>query len=472
MLRLTKSLIAGAVAGCFAYSLSAQMVDRTKPPVTPAIPSYKLPPVFETKLPNGMGVVLVEDNRFPLVTARMTLNAGSKFDPNDFPGLAEAVAAVLTEGTKTRTARQISEETDALGGSLGASAGADSLGISGGALSENLPKLLVLMADVARNANFPAEEVDLFKQNRIQSLMAERSQPSFLANEKMAEVLYGSSPYAHIAPTPQAVQKLDSKMLASFRDTYLVPNNATLILIGKLPPRAELLKAITAEFGSWQQKPLPAAPKIELPAPKRQIVLVDRPGSVQADIHVGRLAPTRITPEFFPLMVGSMVLGGGTNSRMFKNIREKEGFAYDAHSQYDTHRDASDFEAVTQVRNEVIEPAVKAILAELDGMASAPVPASELSNVKNFISGMYLLRLETQGGLASQLASMKALGLPNDYLETYTTRVRSVEPDQVQAVAKKYIAPGQSAIVVVGDASKIGDALKKLGTVTVTKAIE
>ena len=464
------SLTKTGVLACLSLALSAQGIDRTKPPVTPPIPGYKLPPVFETKLPNGMGVVLVEDDRFPLVTGRITMQAGSKFDPKDTPGLAEAVASVLTEGTKTRTARQLAEETDSLGGSIGASAGADSMGISGGALSENLSKLLVLMADVARNANFPADEVELYKQNRIQSLMAERSQPSFLAEEKMAQALYGSSPYAHVAPTPEAVKKLDSKMLAAFRDTFVVPNNATLILIGKLPARAELLKTIGEQFGSWAQKPLPAPPKVDLPAPKRQIVLVDRPGSVQADIHVGRLAPTRLTPEYFPLMVGNVTLGGGTNSRMFKNIREKEGFAYDAHSEYDTHRDGADFEAVTQVRNDVIEPALKAILPELDGMAAAPVPAAELSDVKNFIAGMYLLGLETQDGLANQLASMKALGLPNDYLETYTNRVRSVEPDQVQAAARKYIAPGQSAVVVVGDASKIGDALKKLGTVTVTKS--
>jgi len=450
--------------------LAAQTIDRTKPPRTPPIPGYKLPPVFETRLPNGLGVVLVEDGRFPLVTARLNLQAGSKFDPQDLPGLAEGVAAVLTEGTKTRTARQISEETDGLGGSLGASAGEDSITIAGGALAENLSRLLVLMADVARNATFTKDEVDLYKQNRIQSLMAERSQPGFLADEKMAALVYGTSPYAHIAPTPEAVQKLDSKTLAGFRDTYLAPNNGTLILIGRLPARAELLKTITGQFGAWAQKPLPAPPKIDLPAPKRQIVLVDRPGSVQADIHVGHLAPTALTPEYFPLTVGNVALGGGANSRMFKNIREKEGFAYDAHSEYDAHRDAADFEAVTQVRNEVIEPAMKAVLAELDGMAGAPMPADELSNVKNYIAGIFLLGLETQDGLANQLNSMKARGLPNDYLETYTMRVRSVEPDQVQAAAKKYIAPRQSAVVVVGDASKIGDALKKLGAVTVTKA--
>jgi zinc protease len=462
-----RSLVVFALA---AFGLAAQTVDRTKAPASGPIPGYKLPPVFETKLPNGLAIVLVEDNRFPLVTARLSFQAGKKYDPKDMPGLAEAVGSVLTEGTKTRTARQISEETDAIGGALSGGAGADSLTVAGGALSEHLTRLLVLMADVSRNANFPLDEVSLHKQNRVQSLMAERSEPGFLAEEKMAEVVYGSSPYARIAPTEAAIGKLDPKVLSAFRDSYIVPNNATLIVIGKLPARAELMKTITEQFGTWQQKPLPSSPKSDPPAPKRQIVLVDRPGSVQADIHVGRLAPTRLTPEYFPLMVGNTVLGGGANSRMFKNIREKEGFAYDAHSQYDTHRDAGDFEAVTQVRNEVIEPALKAVLAELEQMAGTRIAAEELSNIKNYIAGQYLLRLETQDGLANQLSNMKVLGLPNDYLETYTTRVRSVEPDQVLAAAKKYMAPDQAAIVVVGDASKIGDTLKKFGTVTVTKA--
>jgi zinc protease len=286
----------------------------------------------------------------------------------------------------------------------------------------------------------------------------------------MSEVVYGSSPYAHIAPTPASIKKLDAKTLSDYRDTYLVPNNGWLLMIGKLPAREPLMKMVTEQFGSWKQKPLPAAPKMDTPATKRQIVLVDRPGSVQADIHVGRLAPTRTAPEYFPLTVGNSVLGGGANSRMFRNIREKEGFAYDAHSHYATHRDAADFQAVTQVRNDVLEPALKAVLAELEQMATKPVPGDELTSIKNFMAGMYLLGLETQGGVIGQLTNMKALGLPNDYLETYVTRVRSVEPDQILAAAKKYVAPDQAAIVVVGDASKIGDVLKKFGPVTVTKA--
>jgi len=458
------------VTAIVALELGAQTVDRSKPPQTPPIPSYKLPPVYETKLPNGLRIVLVEDARFPLVTTRLNFRAGTKFDPKDRPGLAEAVASLLNEGTKTRTSRQISEETDAMGGSLSASAGPDSLTISGGAVSESLPRLLNLLADVTLNATFPQDEVDLYKQNRIQSLRAERAEPAFLAEEKLAEAVYGSSPYAHIAPTVEAIGKLDPKVLAGFRDTFLAPNNATLLLIGKLPARADLLKTVTQLFGAWQQKSLPAAPDTTAPAPHRQIVLVDRPGSVQADIHVGRTAPTRLSPDYFPLAVGTSILGNGANSRMFRNIREKEGFAYDAHTEYVTNRDAASLSAVTEVRNEVIEPALRAVFTELENMANAPVPSDELTNTKNYLSGIYLLRLETQDGLANQLNSIETLGLPNNYLETYTTRVRSVEPGQIQEVAKKYIAPGQDAVVIVGDAGKIGDAVKKFGEVTVVKA--
>lgn len=450
--------------------LIAQVVDRTKPPETPPIPAYKLPPVTESKLANGLTVVMVEDQRFPLVTVRLGFLAGYKFDPPDLPGLSEATAALLTQGTKTRTSRQIAEELAAIGGSLNGASGADGITVSGSVLSENTPKLLALLADVVRNANFPENEVQLRKQNRAQELEAQRSEPSFLADEKFAAVIYGSHPYGRIAPTMQSIERIDRKALSGFQETYLVPNNATLILLGRLPGRSETLKLIESQFGSWQKKELPAAPKPEFPATQHAVSLVDRPGSVQADIHVGRLAVTRSDPDFFPLYVGDFVLGGGGSSRMFENIREKKGFAYDAHATLQPKRDSGDFAAVTQVRNEVLEPAMQAVLDELGGMVNDPPSKAELDRTQNFMSGLYVLRLETQNGLATQLITTKLMGLPNSYLERYVERVRAVTPEQIQAAAKKYMAPDQAAIVVVGDAAKIGKSLEKFGKVTVTKA--
>lgn len=453
-----------------AAAAAAQTVDRTKEPVTPAVPDFKLPPISDARLPNGLRVELVEDARLPLVTVRLNFHAGAKFDPAGQPGVAAATAMLLVEGTKTRTSPQIAEAVDSLGGSLNGAANADSITLSGSALGERLTKLLEIMADVARNATFPEDEVALYKQNAIQVLASRRARPAFLAEEKLYELVFGSHPYARYASTPQSIQKLTRAQVTAHRDAFLVPNNASLLVIGRLPQRAALNKAIAQYFGDWEKKDTPAGPKPDFPAPKRQIVLIDRPGSVQADIHAGRLAPKRSDSEYYPLMVGNIILGGGTSSRMFREIREKQGFAYDAHSEYETRRDAAMVKAITQVRNEVVEKAVAALMEELNRMGAVRVAASELSLAKNYISGSYLIRFETQEGLAANLTAMDTLGLPNEFLEKANLNVRRVEPDQIQAAAKRYIAGGDSAIVVVGDAAKIGDALRKFGEVTVVKA--
>jgi len=450
--------------------LMAQTIDRTKPPETPPIPAFKMPPVHETKLPNGLAVVLVEDSRFPLVSVRLSFQAGSKFDPQDTPGLSEAVASLLTQGTRTRSFRDLAEQLTSIGASLNGHTSPDVLTVGGSVLSENTAKLLDLLADVALNASFPENEVALRRQNRKQSLLAQQSQPSFLAHEKFDELVFGAHPYAHIAPTVESLDRMDQKTLIRFRDAFLAPNNAVLVLVGQLPGRAETLKLVRERFGAWKQSPVPAAPVRNFPESKRQLVLVDRPGSVQADIHVGRLAATRTDPDYYPLLVGNAILGGGASSRLFIDVREKKSFAYDAHSELDRRKDAGVVTAVTQVRNEVVEPAMEAVLANLSEMAKAPVTAAELSSTKNYISGVFLISLETQASLADQVDLVKTMGLPDDYLEMFTTRVRSVEPDKIQAAAQKYLAPDKDTIVVVGDASKIEKSLEKFGAVQVEKA--
>jgi predicted Zn-dependent peptidase len=451
-------------------TLMAQTIDRTKPPETPPIPAFKMPPVHESKLPNGLSVFLVEDPRFPLVSVRLSFQAGSKFDPKEMPGLSGMVASLLTQGTKTRTYRDLAEELTSIGASLDGSTSPDVFTLGGSVLSENTAKLLDLLADVALNASFPENEVALRKQNRKQGLLAQRSQPAFLASETFDALVFGDHPYAHIAPTMESIDRMDQKSMIQFRDTFLVPNNAVLLLVGQLPPRAETLQLVHDRFGAWKQKPVPAAPAKSFPESKRQLVLVDRPGSVQADIHIGRLAVTRTDPDYYPMLVGNAILGGGASSRLFLDVREKKSFAYDAHSELDRRKDAGVITAVTQVRNEVVEPAVEAVLENLSAMAQAPVTAAELTDVKNYISGVFLISLETQASLTDQIDLVKTMGLPSDYLEMFTTRVRSVEPDQIQAAAKKHLAPEKDAIVVVGDASQIEKSLEKFGTVKVEKA--
>ena len=452
------------IAVVFAISatfLASQTIDRTKPPQTPPLPAFHLPAVYETKLPNGLSVVLLEDGRFPLVTVRLAFNGGSRFDSPDLRGLSEATGSLLTEGTKRRTSRQIAEEAASIGGSVGVQNSPDTLMIAASSLSEHAAELLDLVADVARNANFPEGEVKLYKENRKQRLLEQRSQSSFLAQEKFNEVIFGENPYGHSSPTPESIDKLEIPALVRFRDTYLVPNNGVLIVLGKMPARADLMKMLQQRFGDWKQSPMTSVTMPPIPAPHKTVALVDRPGSVQADVQIGHLGIPRTSPDYYSLVVATTILGGGTSSRLFNGIREKHGYAYSVYSHQTPMKDAGVFGAVMQVRNEVVEPAITMMLSELNGMAKAPVSASELTNVKNYLSGVFVLRLQTQDGLASQLAITKAMGLPLDYLEKYTTRIRSVEPDQIQSVAKKIIAADQSAIVVVGDAKQIGPAVEK-----------
>ena len=450
--------------------LMAQTIDRTKAPETPPIPAYKMPPLDETKLPNGLSVVMLKDARFPLVSVRLSFQAGSKYDPKELPGLAGMVAGLLTQGTKTRSFRELAEELASIGASLNGSASPDVLTIGGSVLAENTPKMLDLLADVTLNASFPENEVALRKQNRKQALLAQRSQSAFLASEKYDELVFGDHPYRYIAPTMESLDRMDRKAIVDFRDEFLAPNNAVLLLVGQLPSHAETLKLVRDRFGVWKQKPVPAAPAKKFPESRRELVLVDRPGSAQADIHIGRLAATRTDPDYYPLLVGNAILGGGASSRLFIDVREKKSFAYDAHSEMDRRKDAGVMTAVTQVRNEVVEPAMEAVLEHLSEMAKSPVSAAELSDAKNHISGVFLISLETQASLADQVDLVKTMGLTNDYLEMFTTHVRSVEPDQIQAAAKKYMAPDNDTIVVVGDASKIEKSLEKFGKVEVEKA--
>jgi predicted Zn-dependent peptidase len=459
---LTLLLLAG-VAG-------AQTVDRTKPPETPPLAAFKLPPVAESTLGNGLRVVLVEDRRFPLVTLRLAFSAGSKFDPDSASGLAETVGALLKEGTEKRTSRQIAEELASLGASLNTTVAADNLVIAANCLAESFPGLLDIVADVSRNASFPEEEIKLRKQNREQELLAARAEAETVANERFASLVFGSHPYGRILPTAESIARIDRAALVSFRDRMLIPNNAVLILLGALPSNTDTLKLVRTKFGAWQRKPAPAAPEAKIPEPKRTLVLVDRPGSVQADIRVGQIAVPRTHADYFPMVVGNGILGGGSSSRIFLHIREEKGFAYDAHSEMQPKKDAAHFVAVTQVRNDVIGEAMESLLAELDQFGKAPVTSQELTDIKNYLNGTFVISLQTQNGLANQLAMTRTMELPESYLEMYVTRVRSVEPDQILRAARKYVTPEDATIVVVGDAQKLAKPLEKFGSVTIEKA--
>lgn len=467
------SSIAAALLVCsalapFAFAQSSNAMNQTEdfrrqppPPLTPR--PINIPQPFETTLPNGLQVVIVEDRRLPYVTYRLALRTGTAHDPKDLPGLTDMMATMLTEGTEKRTSRQIAEEVARLGAQLSAGANSDYTTVSAAGLSIYGDRLLELMADVALHATFPENELALVKQNTKQALIAQRAQPSFLANERLSRVLFGEHPYSVISATPQSVDAITRDRIREFHRARFIPNNAVLVIVGDVQ-RAQLLKQVEQLFGSWQKG---EAASTSFPAPpartERTIYLVDRPGSQQSNIVIADLGIARTSPDYFPLLMMNTVLGGTPSARLFMNLREKRGYTYGAYSNLDARRMAGSLRASAEVRTPVTGASLKEFFSELERIRNEAVSDEELKNAKSYLAGVFPIRLETQDGLIDQLVQIKMYGLPADYLQTYRERVMAVTKEDVQRVARQYIAPDRVAIVIVGDGSAIMDQIKPYG---------
>jgi zinc protease len=420
----------------------------------------RIPTPYQTTLSNGLSLVIVEDKRLPLVSYRLAFRTGDAHDPPELPGLTDMMAGLLTEGTTTRSSRQIAEEVERMGATLHAGAGSDFTTLSASALSVFNDKILDLMAEVTLLPSFPENEVELTRQNTKESLKQQRAQPSFLANEMVSRVMFGKHPYSRIAPTPQSIDATTRDRLVEFHKKVFVPNNAVLLIVGDVE-RAAIEPRVTALFGSWASKE-PVTDQFAAPPARtsRVAYVIDRPGSAQSNIVIANQAPKRTNPDYFPLLLMHTILGANASSRLFMNLREEKGYTYGAYSNLDTRRTAGTIRATAEVRTPVTGDSVKEFLYELDRIGTEPVSEKEINDAKSYLTGVFPIRLETQEGLIDQLVQIKMLGLPDDYLELYRDQIQSVTLDQIQRVAHQYIRPDEAAVVIVGDGAQVLEQLE------------
>jgi len=433
---------------------------RREPPAPLAPRPLNLPAPVETTLANGLRVVFVENTRLPFVTYRLAFNTGDAHDPPALPGLTDIMTGMLNEGTQTRTSRQIADDVARLGATLGAGASSDNTTVAASALSQFNDRILELMADIVLRPSFPEDELELTKQNALQNLIAQRGQPSFLANEQLARVLYGGHPYSVVSATPESIAAISRDDLVRFHRRRFIPNNAVLVVGGDIS-HASALRRIEELFGAWQ----PGEPEAsEFPAPParrgRTLHLVDRPGSAQSNIVIANLAITRTDPDYFPMLVMHTVLGANASSRIFMNLREDKGYTYGAYTSLDARRAAGSFRATAEVRTSVTAESLKEFFYELGRIREELVTEKELLDAQNYLTGIFPIRLETLDGLLDQLIQIKMHGLPDDYLQTYRERVSAVTRQEVQRVAGLYVTPERAAIVIVGDAAALTDEIK------------
>ena len=428
---------------------------RRQPPAPLAPRPLNLPTLEETTLGNGLRVVFVEQRRLPLISLRLAFRTGDAHDPPELPGLTDVMAVMLNEGTETRTSKEIADETARIGATLSAGSNSDYMTVAASALTRFAGEILELLADVVLRPSFPEDELELTKQNALQNLIAQRGQPSFLANERMARVIYGAHPYAVVSPTPESIGAITRARLAEFHRTAFIPNNAVLFVGGDFD-RAQVLALVEQLFGAWPAGTVQAA---AFPAPparaRRTAYIVDRPGSAQSNIVIANPGITRTHPDYFPLLLMHTVLGANASSRLFMNLREEKGYTYGAYTNLDARREAGTFRATAEVRTPVTGASLKEFFHEFARIRDELVSEQEAQDAKAYLTGIFPIRLETLDGLVDQLIQIKMFDLPDDYLQTYRERVQAVTRADVQRAARAYVTPDTAAVVVVGDAAAI-----------------
>jgi zinc protease len=436
------------------------------PPAGPEL-TFKPPKPKRFKLKNGLEVMLVEFHDLPLVDFNLMIETGGAANPPDRAGLADLTAHMLDEGTKTRSALAIADQMASLGATLTTGSTWDSSNVSLSTLSKNLDAALAVFADIVVNPGFDAKEFERVRDNLLTAITRRKDSPPTVAGLAFSRLLYGQKhPYGWpMAGVEASIKKLTPADLRGFYDKYYRPNSAALLVAGDTTEKA-LRSKLEAAFAGWRSKGA-AAPKLPAPegaAAATRVFLIDKADAPQSSIRVGLIGIERKSPDYFPVTVMNLILGGGFY-RLDLNLREGKGWTYGARSTVDSRRTPGPFSAGGEFVAPHSADAIAEILKELGSMRDADVTDVELARAKDQIIKSFPARFATRGNVAAQLAELAVFGLPDSYITDYTKKIAAITKDDVRRVARKVLDPNHLTIVVVGDRKTLAEPLGKVAPV-------
>jgi zinc protease len=440
--------------------------DESKLPKGGADPQLKLPGIQRRKLSNGLEVLIVEHHEVPVVNMNLVLKTGAAADPQERPGLAYFTANLLDEGTKARTALDISNQLSATGSSISTSADWDSTGVNLFTTTRHLERTVDIFSDLLLNPSFPRDELERVRASRLAALKQQRNVPNAISALVYPKLIYGSAhPYGHLLQGDEtSAEAVTVEDVRRFYETYYRPNNAALIVVGDVRPD-KLMPQLEKALAKWESKPVPAVDVTTEPAKRDRttIYLVDKPGAVQSVLSIGHAGVSRSTADYFPLMILNRVLGGTGAARVGANIRESKGYSYGAYTNFVYRRGPGLFAAESAVKTDVTKESIIEFLKELRGIRSdRPVTREELELAKQGLVRGYPRGFETPGQIAARLTDVVLYGRPDDYFDRYMQRLDAVTEQDVARVAMRYLDPSRMAILVVGDRQAIEPGLRSL----------
>lgn len=400
--------------------------------------------------PNGLTILTQDFPSLPIVTVNVMIRAGAVYDSDSLAGLASMVAQMLDEGTKSRSATQIAQEIEFLGGKLSTQGGEDFASATLRVMKKDADRGFQLLADILMNPVFAPKEVERVRAQILGQLQGEKDEPGIIADKAFDEIVFRGHPYQHPATgTEQSVPRITRKDLMDFHDKFYRPNRTTIAIVGDIR-EAEALELVRKHFGRWAKKDGPN-PKFPSPAalPRPVLKLIDK-DLTQANVILGHVGIERKNPDFYAVSVMNYILGGGGfSSRLVDRIRDQQGLAYDVDSGFEAHVMPGPFTVRLQTRNEAANRAIAGVLEEIKRIRSEPVSDQELADAKAYLIGSFPLRLDTTTKLAALLTFIELYDLGLSYFEDYPKAIQAVTKEDVLRVAQKYLHPDAYALVIV-----------------------
>lgn len=412
----------------------------------------QLPPIKTVTLENGLKVIVIEQPSLPIVQFSLRVRVGAIHEPTDRTGLATFTASMLRQGTTNRTADEISEAIDFVGGSLSASADVERTDVTARVLKKDLQVGLDLLADIVQNPNFPEKEMGIIRNQLIADVRSTRDDPESLASAHLDFALFGTIHPLGRAMSEQSINAITRDDLVTFHGVYYRPNNSVLAVAGDVKAD-EIINLVKKAFGNWQKADVLPAP---LPEPVKlqgyKVRFVHKPGQTQTHIEIGHFGLAVTDPDYIPTVLANYVLGGGAfSSRLLQIIRSKAGKTYSIFSYFPSYSFPGYFRISTFTRNDQAFETLQMILDEFKKFQESGITQEELQAAQDNIAGSYILRLETLSGLTTTVLNNDFYGFGMDRSRNWRKLVRSVTLDQANKAIKDRFDPENLAIVLLSD---------------------
>ena len=434
-------------------------IDRSKKPAAGPAPVIALKDPVIFTMPNGMTVLIVENHKLPRVSATLNIDAGPVKEGKK-AGLLDLMGSMLGEGTKSMDKDKFDQSVDLIGAEVSFAAN----GGSASALTRYFEKAFNLLADGIKNPSLPQASFDKLKSITLTGLKANEKSTPAIAARVNAALSYGKQTAAGEFTSEETVKSLTLDDVKEAYKNYITPSRSYLTIVGDITPAAAKLLA-TKTFGNWTGKKLslPAIPLVKNPE-KTEIDFVDLPTAVQGELNVGNLINNPMNnADYHALLLTNQILGGGAESKLFMNLREKHGFTYGSYSSIGSGRFQSQFKASAAVRTDKVDSAVAEIVREILNMRDGNITQEQLDVAKAKYNGSFALGMEDPARTAGFASNILINNLPNNFYKTYLQKINSVTIADIKRVSKQYLSESNSRIVIVGNAGKIIPKLMRLG---------